>query len=1768
MKTRNILLIFCFVSFTGATLFGQPVTATITQDPFSDETDVRSNVNEIIVTLTNDTLLSTVGTVDLDAKDFLAGFTGGSSAWDNIISILGAGNIILEGDGTIARITIPAQSNYYIDTDESISLTIPAGSLLSGGPAISASGSITITDEEPEISIVTETYLETDIRAGAIQFDITLSGDEWENTLTTTFGDSIDSDGSGWDTQIKPSLIVNRISNTIVRVTIPQTPSFDILSNENVTIEVSAANLQHTSGSLVFAVSGRKDIDRLPPYMVLTSVPSPLTEQNLALDNAVLRVELFEAEVVGSSFDRFNFVLATSPTDMTSGGNGNLRIDADADITSPSSNVFEIVLSWNYFSGGIDEDHLLGLTIDADEVTGNDDISIAPTLDILSTIVPNITSVTIPDTRYGIGSDIIATVRVTNDRGSSFDYESGTIAGRTPASIDKINNTTYELTIPVTEGSNPQYTAGDPIPVTDLQFSNNGENGNQYTTSIVQGNDPIDTERPEVTLISIDNGTYRVGDDITVIVDAGEPGIGFDGFSTRINGERLNQSNVSFSEVGSGFYQFTYTVKEGDDDISGTIPVTMVAEDLVGNDSDPYSTVSGLPSVIDANSPEILSVDEPTEGVTAIPGDLVELVVTTSESGLTLGSGTEINGVVPSGFSPAGDVYTITYTVGADDPEVISGNLTATIILEDAAGNSTTQVNGIDNNDIAIVTTEPFATISGGGEMCAGETSTIYINPSGRSPFNINITVFENGGLYDVDTMVTGPFSIDVSPAADADYTINQITDGLGIAGSAEGTASVTVNDLPIVSIKSPSDDETEIPLGSSQNLVGDPMGGIFSGPGVESPANIFHPDLVGEGNVKIIYTFTESNTGCLNTDSVELEVVANRLEIDSLPEIICFNTGVINIEGRHLTEDNGRGIFTLYSTKDIKRTDTLSYIDDNEDGTAQLNPSEIPGGSYVVRFSYTYPVNDTTNRTEKIEETFTLDRFVPARITKDPGASVCRNDDPSLLEGNLDRPGANYTFSGPGVSMDIPYEFDPSAVEPGQKTIKYEFESDLGCSDTYSHTLTVFDIPELSFTKNDSCIPFEGGIVSFNHASSETGLVEKWSWDFGDVESGSENFRTTGEFESLVSHKYTKSGDFDVLLETVTFNGCEVSLEQEITLGDEPVADFRWNSDCYIAGDSVRFFNESLSKSGANYDRFTWNIYKEDESLLATFDTLTPFKVDTFYYFDDFGTYYIELITENVLGCVDTKYDTLKFKETFDFTEANGRFMDFNLDEVWSSVSRFNDSSSAWTYGVPDFNGYEPEPEDNLSWYTSLEDGIIENSWIQSQCFNFRELERPMIRMDVMRSFDNNRDGAVIQYTRDNGFTWTTIGDVGEGIGWYNAYNTKEKPGGGKDGEGSSVAWSGEEVFNPDSTWVTVAHDLDDIAGAGEVIFGVFYATDGASVVGNQGFAVDNVYVGERTKMSLLEHFTNAGDSDATAADGEINDFVDDNSLDVTSLQYHMHYPEDDPMNAFNPAPPASRSFYYGVTEIPFAFLDGGLSEDFAYNFDPSTPTANQLKTLTLESPLFDLEVSYQVKIDNNRISPKIEFAALEDLDSMELVLNVAVIEKTVEYTGGQGANEFRNVVRNMLPSAAGTIYTGSWEMDEIKKEVFHWYYDDAVDPAELAVIAFLQDRETGKVLQVAKADSAEFPLPAIEKEVHRLKIYPNPAGEYLFVEDERFNQPDITIEVLDMTGRVLLNEDCSTASFRVKVDIGSLSEGTYILQLKTDGTVSGRETFVKIWY
>jgi hypothetical protein len=436
------------------------------------------------------------------------------------------------------------------------------------------------------------------------------------------------------------------------------------------------------------------------------------------------------------------------------------------------------------------------------------------------------------------------------------------------------------------------------------------------------------------------------------------------------------------------------------------------------------------------------------------------------------------------------------------------------------------------------------------------------------------------------------------------------------------------------------------------------------------------------------------------------------------------------------------------------------------------------------------------------------------------------------------------------------------------------------------------------------------------------------------------------------------------------------------------------------------------------------------------------------------------------------------------------------------------------------------------------------------------------MIQLDMMRSFMPLRDGSVLQYQVGREEGWQTLGGPGTGIQWYSSFNITNLPG------GSNTGW-GLEYFNPDQSWVTAIHDLDDVAGKNPVLFRIAVGTEGVGSVGNQGFAFDNIMIGTRSKLVVLEHFTNSSDATSMAADEVVDTIAASERGDLVDLQYHMSYPGFDPMNENNPDPASVRSFNYGVPSVPYAVIDGGVSQEYRFDFSElkATPNNSQLNLLSLQRPLFAVELDVTWMESSLEAVTTVTCNTDRYNDNIHLYIVVMETEVTA-YTGLNGDQSFRNVVLDMIPNPAGKLLGDNWVLGSSDTRTDTWTYPSFVeDLEELAVVAFIQDRTTNQVLQAA----ANYRTPQVgigdtPFGVRTLQLYPNPGKSLVHVNLGREALEDGRLEIVDMNGRVVQNTHIPMGYQIYQLDIHTLERGLYMVQWYEGDRLRAHTKLVKI--
>ena len=250
-----------------------PVTATLsgTVAPSVMENNIVSGGRTIILTLSDDTWVAAGATFDAQRQNIINGLdaaTTPTNGWNNEIrdGSLAVGNVVRTSD-TVVTITLPADAQYDITANETITATIPASALVISAIDIVTSPTFDITFDVPASAVVSGTLDEsssTAIIGGGRTIIITLSDDTWVaagatfNAIRQDIINGLDAASSpdhGWNNEVRDGTLavsnVVRTSDTVVTITLPATAAYDVNGDEVVTVTVPASALTESAIAVV-----------------------------------------------------------------------------------------------------------------------------------------------------------------------------------------------------------------------------------------------------------------------------------------------------------------------------------------------------------------------------------------------------------------------------------------------------------------------------------------------------------------------------------------------------------------------------------------------------------------------------------------------------------------------------------------------------------------------------------------------------------------------------------------------------------------------------------------------------------------------------------------------------------------------------------------------------------------------------------------------------------------------------------------------------------------------------------------------------------------------------------------------------------------------------------------------------------------------------------------------------------------------------------------------------------------------------------------------------------------------------------------------------------------------------------------------------------------------------------------------------------------------------------------------------------------------------
>jgi hypothetical protein len=274
------------------------------------------------------------------------------------------------------------------------------------------------------------------------------------------------------------------------------------------------------------------------------------------------------------------------------------------------------------------------------------------------------------------------------------------------------------------------------------------------------------------------------------------------------------------------------------------------------------------------------------------------------------------------------------------------------------------------------------------------------------------------------------------------------------------------------------------------------------------------------------------------------------------------------------------------------------------------------------------------------------------------------------------------------------------------------------------------------------------------------------------------------------------------------------------------------------------------------------------------------------------------------------------------------------------------------------------------------------------------------------------------------------------------------------------------------------------------------------------------------------------------------------------------------------NPDDPSARLLYYGIFRVPYSFMDGGgvWAKQYDYSIDPKPNqplSENDLLVRALVDP--DFSIDLHMSTPNSGVySITGTITALRKIPASKKVnVQTAVLERTVNLTGANGDTKFNTVLKKLLPDAAGSYPTASWDSGHVETISLNYTSKNVYNASQLYAVMFLQDANNKEILQAATTDtntlSTGFIEIAANGDENEFSIYPNPANDktYFVLLEARKEVTYITI--YDMVGAQKKIIAIQPFQNSVEVDLTGFRPGIYIVKPAGTGINAKRLVITK---
>lgn len=240
-----------------------------------------------------------------------------------------------------------------------------------------------------------------------------------------------------------------------------------------------------------------------------------------------------------------------------------------------------------------------------------------------------------------------------------------------------------------------------------------------------------------------------------------------------------------------------------------------------------------------------------------------------------------------------------------------------------------------------------------------------------------------------------------------------------------------------------------------------------------------------------------------------------------------------------------------------------------------------------------------------------------------------------------------------------------------------------------------------------------------------------------------------------------------------------------------------------------------------------------------------------------------------------------------------------------------------------------------------------------------------------------------------------------------------------------------------------------------------------------------------QNQRTVVLECFTSTTCGPCASANPALDNLINNNADKLIAIKYHVNWPAaGDPMNLHNPGDVSSKVSFYSINAVPYSVGDGTWVGNSS-----SVSQAMINQWAAVDSPI-DMRMTHYFNAAQDTMFVVVMGRASSAINSNSLKLNISVIEKTMEYASAPGSNGeriFHNVMKKLLPNAAGTSIA-AMEAGDYFAYKYSWALANVMNVSELTAVAWLQDGTTKQMIQGCKSSDDVQPFFAKQAKISKL--------------------------------------------------------------------------------